>query len=117
MAKKISDFIAEADEIISIKTAAKKPAPQQDDIFKLAEELTHPQHELDADDYSLTEKIAHSIALVDTLINLPELVKIANFESKAKESGYSSEQISELFEKKASIKFKSVLDMIPMARG
>jgi len=116
MSKSINALIAEADELILGHYELKTASVKEDDVFKLAEELRASELPAADEDYSMTEKIAHAVAIVDTLINLPELVRVAGFEKKAKESGFTNEQICGLFEKKASVKFKSVLDMIPMAR-
>lgn len=117
MAKSLDALLSEADAIIETKLASKKPEPRDDDIFKLAEDLKGSKPAADEEMcLTLTEKIAHSIAIVDTLLNLDTLVKMAQFESKAKESGFSDGQISEYFEKKASVKFKTVLDELPWTR-
>ena len=85
MAKSLGDLIRDADEIITVKTASVKPQVQ-DDIFKLAGELVEDRAPaLTEDDFSMAEKIAHSVALVETLINMPTLKKVAEFEKKAKE--------------------------------
>lgn len=116
MAKSLDTLLSEADALIDSKLDCKTPAPQ-DDIFKLAEELTHSGRSTNEDmALTLTEKIAHSIAIVDTLLNLESLSKMASFEDKAKESGFSNEQISEFFEKRSSVKFRSVLDEISWMR-
>jgi len=118
MAKTLDTLLSEADAFIETKLAKAKPE-QKDDIFKLAEELKTSGRTLDEDDvtFSLTEKIAHSVAVVDTLLNLETLCKMAAFESQAKESGYSEDQLSKFFEKKAAVKFKSVLDELSWLRA
>ena len=113
MAKSINDLLYEADEIISKHAQQKKPEIKEDDIFKLAEAITTQPPEQKEVQFNLTEKIAHAAAILDTLINLPQLVKIAEFEQKAKEAGYNDGQIAEFFEKKASVKLVSVLDLFP----
>lgn len=115
MAASLNSLLTEADSIIESRLSSKAPAVQ-DDIFKLAEELKASSVKNDDLDLTLTEKIAHSIAIVDTLLNLEALTKMASFEEKAKESGFSEEQISEFFEKKASIKFRSVLEDLDWMR-
>ena len=113
MAKSLGDLIRDADEIITVKTASVKPQVQ-DDIFKLAGELVEDRAPaLTEDDFSMAEKIAHSVALVETLINMPTLKKVAEFEKKAKESGYTPEQITEYFEKNASLNFVSIARALP----
>ena len=99
MSKSINALIAEADELILGHYESKTASVSEDDIFKLAEDLRADEQVAADADYSMTEKIAHAVAIVDTLINLPELIRIAGFEKKAKESGFTSEQICGLFEK------------------
>lgn len=114
MAKNLGDLIREADELVSVKTASVKPKAQEDDVFKLAEELVGKQPpELTENDFNMTEKIAHSVAMVETLINMPLLMKVAEFEKKAKESGYTPAQIAEYFEKNASLNFVSIAQALP----
>ena len=62
-------------------------------------------------------KIAEAIAIVDTLINLEHLVKVAQLESKAKEAGITDDRLADFLEKKAGAKFVSVTSMIPWLRG
>lgn len=110
MTKTINDLIAEADQIIE-KHTTKTAAAQSDDVFKLAEELTRP-----ADDsefhMTMTEKVAHAFALVDTVLNLPEIVKLAQFEEEAVKKGIAPERIAGYFEKNAAVKFKSALSLL-----
>jgi len=114
MTKTFNDLIAEADQIIdkhTTKTAAQTAIQQADDVFKLAEELIRP-----ADDskthMTMIEKVAHAFALVDTVINLPEIVKLAQFEEEAMKKGISPDRIAGYFEKNASAKFKSALTLL-----
>lgn len=114
MSRSLGDLIKDADEIISSKVAAAKPEIKEDDIFKLAEELrSEPKPALTEDDYTLTEKIAHSVAMVETLINMPILMKVAEFEKVAKEGGYTPAQIEEYFAKKDSLGFVSIAQSLP----
>jgi len=120
MARSISSIIEDADKIISTKIAETTPAVQDDDVFKLAEELVKGaadrgiQEVRSEDDYSFTEKVAHAVAIVDTILNLQEIEKIAAFTKEAKNKGFSDKQVSEYFEKKASVNFRSVLEIIPV---
>ena len=117
MAKSLDALLSEADAIIETKLAQVKPE-LKDDIFKLAEELTSSGRVSNEEiALSLTEKIAHSIAVVDTLLNLETLSKMATFEDKAVASGYSEAQLSKFFEKKAGVKFRSVLDELPWLKA
>lgn len=114
MSRNISTLLQEADSIIekrASETANVVPAVESEDIFKIAAELRQPSRSVDTD-LTMFEKIAHAIALVDTLINANEIAKIASFEEKAASAGYSPEQVCDYFEKNASVKFRSVLDLI-----
>jgi hypothetical protein len=124
-------MIRDADEIFE-KRASKtretgrdstKISYSDEDVFKLAEELRRPtkKHEKTAESgdetavaLTLREKLAHSVALVDTLLNLERLEKLAAFESAAREKGFSDQQIQSYFEKNASVSsFRSVLSEMP----
>lgn len=124
MSRSINDILREADDIVAARTSEKTasaakstPSYSDEDIFKLAEALTAPE---ESTINTLTEKVAASIALVDTLLNLDTLIKIAHFEKAAKEKGYSEEKVAEFLEKQASegaAKFKSVVKMLPWMAG
>lgn len=110
MVRPISDLIAEADKIVEHHMTKQAASHEQEDVFKLAEELKKPV--ASPGDLSMTEKIAHAFALVDTVLNLPELVKIAQFEDAAREKGIPSEKVADYFEKNASVRFKSALSLL-----
>lgn len=130
MVRPLSDLIKDADEIIfgrqpgEEKTAARsEPEIADDDIFKLAElirkapELPEVAEKLASDDDELVltmrEKVAHAVALVDTLLNLPTLEKVAAFEDQARAAGYSDKEIAAQLEKTAGLRFRSVLSDMP----
>lgn len=113
MTKSVNALLAEAEKIMTKHASQKAETPDQEVVLKLAEQLRGQDCAEKPETQDLTVKIAEAIAIVDTLLNLEEIVKVAHFESQAKEAGYSSEQISEYFEKKASPKFVSVMSMIP----
>lgn len=126
MVRPLSDLIKDADDIIfgrqpvQEKTAgAAEKELSDEDIFKLAEQIKRPSQpqteKLAEDDFSMTmrEKLAHAVALVDTLLNLPTLAKVAEFEDRARAEGYSDAEIAAQLEKTAGIKFRSVLDDMP----
>jgi hypothetical protein len=113
MARSINSIIEDADKIINSKVASGPALPQDDDIFKLASNLTKGTSAgLSEDDFTLTEKIAHAIAVVDTILNIPAMAKIANFTKVAQDQGYTEGQISEFFEKNSSVEFRSVFDLL-----
>jgi F420-0:gamma-glutamyl ligase len=112
MPKKLSDLLKDADDLITKKTASVAELPKDDDVVKLASELVSTE-ESTAPELNFAEKVAHAAALLDTLINFESLIKVAAFEEEAKQAGYSEEQITDYFEKKASVPFRSVTELIP----
>jgi len=127
--RSINDLIRDADQIFEKRAAASGKKTEgsytDTDIFKLAEEIRkspeRPSEKLaeqdlveaDVDIMSLREKIAHSVAIVDTLLNFDQLQKIASLETAAREKGFSDSQISEYLEKNAELQFRSVLTEMP----
>lgn len=112
MTKSVNSLLAEAEQIMT-KHASKKPENADSSVvLKLAEQLRKGQV-AEPEATSLTVKIAEAIAIVDTLINLEQIIKVAHFEGQAKEAGYNDDQIADFIEKKASPKFVSVVSMIP----
>lgn len=129
MVRPLSELIQDADDIIfGRKTAEEKTAASadteiaDDDIFKLAEMIRKvPEPETteksaSEDDqlvFTMREKVAHAVALIDTLLNLPTIAKVAAFEEKARAAGYTDEQIASQLEKTAGIKYRSILSEMP----
>lgn len=129
MVRPLSEIIKDADDIIfgrqgaHEKTAGAAEADlTEDDVFKLAEQIRKGPEPLQVEkkankveeiDLTLREKVAHAIALVDTLLNLPTLIKVAEFEDKARAEGYSDAEIAQQLEKTASVKFRSILNEMP----
>jgi len=123
MAKDLSRLLEEADHLIvgrSSGVVKEASSANEDDIFKLAElvrkgppevkEAAHPAADEDDFPFTMQEKIAHAVAIVDTWKNLSVLNKISDFEKKAKDKGHSDAEIQQFFEKNASsFQIKSVL--------
>jgi hypothetical protein len=104
MARSIEDYLNEANDIIEKRASApaQKP-PSDDEIVKLADILTAqeappppPQLEL-----TLFEKVAYSMAIIDTVRHIEEFQKIDAFEKTARERGFSDEQVAQFLEKRA----------------
>ena len=115
MARSVGSMLAEAQEIMEKRASLKPEAPKPELVHKLAAELRKvPESD---DKVDLTVKIAEVIAIVDTLLNMEEILKVAHFEGQAREAGYNEEQITDYIEKKASPKFVSVISMIPWIKG
>jgi hypothetical protein len=126
MVRPLSEIIRDTDEIVSRRVSEKTASPSQDeltddDVFKLAEQIrkapsvpTEKKASQNEDlEFTMREKIAHAVALVDTLLNLPTLIKVAQFEDSAKAQGYSDAEITAQLEKTAGIQFRSVLSEMP----
>lgn len=113
--KNIDQLLAEADNIIekraSSKTQVKVASVSSDEVDKLASMLDSldfvvPQEKVANKVEIITdtpfEKVARSLAITEALMNIEEFRKLAEFEDKARASGYTEAKISEYIEKKAS---------------
>lgn len=110
MPKSLQGLLDEVDSIIQGKLEVKTAAPTvKDGVMELADELKGSSPVIE---YTMTEKLAYARALMDTALNLDYLAKVAALEHKAAESGVPSEKVASFFEKSASRKFKSVLDLM-----
>lgn len=121
--KALSDLLNEADDLIKSKVdgiaKSASAVTADDDVFKLAEALRQnpassytKEAAAPADDelFTLTEKIAHAAAIVDTWLNLPAIARMVEFEKVASKNGYSKDQISSYIEKNAeAFKIVSIL--------
>lgn len=110
---KLEDLIREADSVIEKKAAKVASTPTvepSDDVMKLAQMLLSDEEVKTAQTKTAStvkeatpfEKIAHAIAIVETLVNIEELQKLASFEEQAKSKGFSDAQVEEFIEKKAA---------------
>jgi hypothetical protein len=107
MARSLAQIMKDADGIIE-KMASENESislrDEEDDLFKLASEMTKKpvleDHAKQAS-FELTpfEKTAASIAVVETILGAQELAKIVEFEKSASERGLTTEQIQGVFEK------------------
>lgn len=108
MARTIDDILNEADEIINSKGTEKTaaPAPTEDDVTSLARLLMDPAQvtklaaQPESFEMNLHEKVAHAIAIVDTLGQIEELQKLAQLEAAALERGVPQEQIDAFIQEK-----------------
>lgn len=117
MTRDFNSLIEEADGYIAKKSEKgfSKTASSKEDIEKLAAKLVAgeaPQSEEESAIQTLNEKVAHSVALVDTLLNLGTLVKVAKLEQEAADRGIPHEKVANYIENNHSLKFRSVLDML-----
>ncbi len=125
MAKSLDMLLSESGDFIESrinaglsKTAA-AAASQEDDIFKLAQQLRAGGGTVEADVegsalVSLPEKIANARAIVETFVNLPLLQKLDALEKQAMSNGHSEDELRSFIEKRAQdLKFRSILDLMP----
>lgn len=117
MTKSVDALIAEADEIIQKNSSSgmqKKASDlKSEDIFKLAEKLVSPGTQKVANDETairtIQEKVASSMAIIDTILNLPMLKQLDEFEKAASEMGKNPEEVQEFIKKAGATKgFKSI---------
>jgi hypothetical protein len=107
-------MIAEVNTVIEKKAASGQEAPasqvSDEEFLKIAETLESPStpgNEGSAEVAGIQttcEKIAHAAAIFDTILNISQFTKIAEFEASAREQGFSDEQIGEYLTKTAAAK-------------
>lgn len=111
MARKLCDILADLDVRIEKRAQAKQasaPASDDGDVEKLAETLLksaprRPPNNPDPRAYMTeVEKIAHSMAVVETLLGGEPLAKICDFEKKAIDAGVPSDEVQDLVTKYAT---------------
>jgi hypothetical protein len=118
MAKSISQLCQEADELFTVKVAEAQRRGSPDDYSQPSEKVASLLGQLNqfgmAKEAGFEERLIESLAMVDTVLNLPTLAKMAALEKKASESGIPEAQIESFFEKNASkFEMKSIVDLIP----
>lgn len=117
MAKTIQDLLNEADVVIEKRASAVAlvSSDGDDEAVKLAESLENwglgvpkkeevktASHEGKTPQYDINEKVAHAIAIIDTVMNLPLIQKLEEFEKVAEEKGFSKEEIDGFVKKAIS---------------
>lgn len=112
MARKLCDILADLDARIEKRAQAKTasaPAASDgdDDVQKLAREFVEngpadqtEQHH--SETLTEAEKIAHSMAVVETLLGGEKLAKLCDFEKAALERGVPEEKVQEVLNKYAA---------------
>jgi len=112
MSLTIDALLAEADEIIEKKASPvpQKPEVVDEEVTKLANflmddenfvEPPKPELEVKTAEQPLVEKIAHALAITHVIANLDELTKIAEFQQKSLDAGYTEDQVIAFLEKNA----------------
>lgn len=125
MTRSIDQIVAEFDEVFEKNASAKVKEPRElvsDEIMKLASELTCPTEEeleipVEGTDLTLLEKVAHSLAITEILVNLPQLKKVAHFQEKAEEQGHPSEEIAKYAEKAVASSYTPISEIVPWLAG
>lgn len=95
---KLASFLMEEDKELAEQVAPRKTHEKVASIQVSEDEVNMGVLEPQS---VYIEKIAESLAIVDTLINIQELAKLENFEKKARAAGHSDEQIEEYLQKQA----------------
>lgn len=106
MARSLAQIFQDADAIIEklASDQAKTPPRQidEDEVTKLAAEVLSDAAPLATEfHFDDLEKLAHSMAILETVLSAPELLKFQEFEKKATEQGFTPEQINSVLEKAA----------------
>ena len=119
---RLDEILLEADAIIE-KKAAKQTVDEfhtdDEEINKLAsailgeDEKEEKQEKVASEELQDTsfEKIARSVAILDTVLNIEAYNKLSELEKVAKDKGYSDEQIEEFIDQnsgKISPVFKAI---------
>ena len=113
MSRSINSLLAEADVLIEKHASAGQQAPAEDDVFKLAADLTKDEPEpQEHQDWSVLEKIAWAQAITDTVNNLGHIKKLTEFEKKANEKGFPREKISAYINKYAQENYVTTIPKI-----
>jgi hypothetical protein len=109
MARSIDDILNEADALINSRSQEKVAAAApvlDDDVTSLARLLsmdapaTVKTAQPEIFEMNLNEKVAHALAITDTLTHIEELMKIASFEEAARERGIPQDQIDKFISEK-----------------
>ena len=99
--KSFEHLIAEADEILEKRASSNKASEfGQDEVYKIANDLMEVETKSpDTSVATLTEKIAHSLAIAEVFANLPLIRSMIQFEKQALDSGHDPEKIADYLEK------------------
>jgi len=113
--KSFDRLIAEADEVLEKRASSQgKEDLDQDEVYKIAGDLLELKNDETTDVISLTEKVAHSLAIAEVFANLPLIRSMIQFEKKALDAGHDPEKIAEYLEKNASkSNYISMAEVIP----
>jgi hypothetical protein len=105
MRRTLSQILQEADSIIEKRAAEPPPTISSDDeIFKLAETVRNHRSEMKTPEpIELTheEKVAFSMAFLETLLSAQELAALHRFEKEAIARGLPQESVQSFYEKVA----------------
>jgi hypothetical protein len=117
-ARTLKDLLAQADAFVKVSQAStsNEVLTSQGDVEALANKLASASaeihvvndNELDAD----FEKLAESFNRYQTVLELNELFKVAEFENKARQEGFNDAQIAEAINKIAAEKLAKNLPFL-----
>ena len=129
MVKSIAQIFQEADVAIEKRANANAvvPSRKDDDIFKLAEAVraSAPQTEEPLpplSDFTEEEKLAHALALTETVLSGKEILALQQLEKTAKERGVPDEEVQAFFDRAAAqhgigLKTAGLVDTLRRAAG
>jgi hypothetical protein len=101
-----AQILQDAERIIEKRAHEAEPPPvpaiEEDEIFKLASQVRTCQSELPPPfEFTETEKVAHAMAILETLFSAKDLTNLVKFEKEARARGMSDETIQGFFNKVA----------------
>lgn len=107
MVKPLAELLKQADELIKIGSSATIPSNDSSTVLSVADKLI-------GDDSSL-DKVAEAICRLQVASVLETDIRVAGFEKKAREEGFSLEQIEEALSKVAAEKLhKNVASLVAL---
>jgi len=109
MSISLDQLLSEADELIEKNASLNKNErfDDEDDIFKLAQKLT--SNELEVIEETPFEKIAHAMAIIETVQSINNAKSVEKFEKMARENGYSEEEVGSFLESKGIVPLHKML--------
>jgi len=101
-----AQILQDAERIIEKRAHEAEPPPvpaiEEDEIFKLASQVRTCQSEFPPPfEFTETEKLARSMAILETVFSAKDLTNLVKFEKEARARGMSDEAIQGFFDKVA----------------
>ncbi|NDC22583.1 MAG: hypothetical protein EBZ49_00410 [Proteobacteria bacterium] len=104
--RNLEQLLADADAIIEKRASVNQPETQNtetdEDIAKLANYLLAGEEKTtESQEETIFEKAAHAVAIVETIQNIEQIKKLAEFEKRALEAGHPQEEVDAYIDKLA----------------